>query len=370
MIELDAAQSLPAPAPWPNVNARLLGLGVGLPVNPLDRLANFSDTEFERFILEWANGYLSKKVPEVYEVQWRGGSGDKGRDIIVWLDPPAVSPRRYLLYQCKHYEKRLGTDAAAVEIGKVLYYTAEGHYSVPKEYWFVTHQGVTGNLQDLLDEPGKLRDFITLNWKKYCEDKIAKQPTPLTEKLQTYIAGFDFSIFRAKQPHDLIKEHSETPYHLTVFGLPLVNRKPPPTPPSEVAATENGYISQLFSVIAEQLRAKVNGVEDFIGNPEMLRLFTRSRITFYSAEGLKELARDQMAHADYFETFLDDFASGLYHTYTADFASGLKRLQATVQAAQSLQLGSHILVHHATSTDREGVCHHLANNDVVVWCKS
>jgi hypothetical protein len=371
MNKVDAASTLPAPTPWPNANARLLGLGVGLPVDPLDRLANFSDLEFERFILEWANGYLSKKLPGVYEVQWRGGAGDKGRDIIVWLDPPTASPRRCLLYQCKHYDGHLGTDAAAVEIGKILYYTSEGDYPVPKEYWFVTHKGVTNNLQDLLDDSAKLKDFIIKNWDKYCGKTItAKKPIPLTEKLRSHIAGFDFSVFRAKQPHDLINEHSHTSYHLTVFGAPLINRPPPPAPPSEVAASENGYISQLFSVIAERLGVSVSRFADFSENAEMSRLFTRSRLTFYSAEGLKELARDQMSDADYFDTFLRNFADGLYHTYTMDWPSGLRRLQATVRAAQSLHLGGHILSPHATPNDREGVCHHLANNGDVVWCRS
>ena len=114
----------------------------------------------------------------------------------------------------------------------------------------------------------------------------------------------------------------------------------------------------------------VSATADFSSNPEMWRLFNRSRVTFYSAEGLKELARDQMADASFFETFLQHFADGLFHTYTRDWSSGLCRLQATAQAAQSLQLEAHVLTPHATPNDREGVCHHLANNGDIIWCKS
>ena len=77
-----AAADLPVPTPWPNANARLLGLGAGLPVAPLQRLAQFDDKAFERLVLEWAHGYLAQKVPDVVEVQQRGGAGDKGRDIV------------------------------------------------------------------------------------------------------------------------------------------------------------------------------------------------------------------------------------------------------------------------------------------------
>jgi hypothetical protein len=174
------AQKLSAPTPWPNANARLLGLGVGLPVDPLDRLAQFSPLEFERFTLEWASGYLAQKCSSVYEVQQRGGAGDKGRDIVVWFDPPSSSPRRWSLYQCKHYESRLGVGIAAAEIGKVLYYTFSGAYEAPEEYWFVTHLGVTSDFQDMLDEPKKLQDYILLNWNERCAKKITSKKKQLS----------------------------------------------------------------------------------------------------------------------------------------------------------------------------------------------
>lgn len=88
-VKHQAIENLSAPTPWPNANARLLGLGVGLPVQPLDRLAQFSPKEFERFTLEWASDFLPK-VQGFYEALQRGGAGDKGRDVIVWHDPPSV----------------------------------------------------------------------------------------------------------------------------------------------------------------------------------------------------------------------------------------------------------------------------------------
>jgi Restriction endonuclease len=360
---------LPKPAPWPNANARLLGVGAGLPVTSLDRLASFSAGDFERFILEWADGFLPNSVAGVDQVQQRGSSGDKGRDIVVWLDPSSSVPRRWCLYQCKHYDNRLGAGVAATEIGKVLYYTSKGDYRAPEQYWFVTHKGVTGDFQDLLDDPAKLRQFILDNWNKYCAKKIAVQEIALAESLKNHIKAFDFSIFRSKQPLELINEHAQTKYHLAIFGLPLIQRPPPPQPPSEVAAEETAYVTQLYAVIAEQLGIDIKAVADFAQNQQMQRIFDRSRITFYSAEGLKELARDQMADAAFFDSLLGFFKDGLFYTYSNMGQSGLHRLSATVQAAQSLQLGAHILEPHATPNDREGICHHLANDGAIQWCE-
>ena len=362
-------EPLPLPTPWPNANARLLGLGVGLPVNPLDRLAQFSAKEFERFTLEWADGYLARNIPGLHQIQQRGAANDKGRDIVVWLDPPETKPRRWCLYQCKHYSAHLSSGKAASEIAKILHYTLKGSYPAPIEYWFVTHRGVTGALQDLLDEPDKLREYVLKNWNKYCAGAITDTgKVELTDALKAHIASFDFSIFQAKQPHELINEHSKTSYHLAVFGAPLISRPPPPMPPSTVAPSERAYIAQLYEVIAEELGISISDAMDFAHSQSMRGLFDRSKITFYSAEGLKELARDHMADATFFDSLLNDFRNGLYHTYTAPAASGLVRLRSTVQAAQGLQLGAHALEPHTTPLDREGVCHHLANNGNVVWC--
>ena len=136
-------ENLKAPTPWPGANARLLGLGQGLPIAPLVRLASFSAAEFERFTLEWASDYLANKLPGIVEIQQRGGAGDKGRDVIAWLDPNTVPNRRWSLFQCKHYASALGAATAAAEIGKVLFYSHRGDYSFPQEYHFVTHKGVT-----------------------------------------------------------------------------------------------------------------------------------------------------------------------------------------------------------------------------------
>lgn len=343
---------------------------MGLPVEPLDRLAQFSALDFERLTLEWASEYLASKLPGVYEVQQRGGAGDKGRDIVVWLDPPSTSLRRWRLYQCKHYDNRLGIGIASAEIGKVLYYTFIGDYSAPQEYWFVTHRGVTSDFQDMLDAPEDLRTYVLTNWAQRCGDKITTQQTiPLDDALRTHIEAFDFSIFRAKQPLDLINEHAQTRFHLTVFGAPLIQRPAPPAPPSAVAAGETEYVNQLYDVFGESLGTPVSQAADFAHDSHLIRLFDRSRITFYCAEGLKELARDQMADTAYFDTLLEEFVNGLFHDYTESGLTGMQRLTNTIKAAQSLQLGGHLLAPHVVANDREGMCHQMANESRANWCQ-
>lgn len=359
--------ALPVPTPWPGANARLLGLGAGLPVDKLDRLALFSANEFERFTLEWATGYLSKKT-ETNEVQWRGGSGDKGRDVIVWLDASHIKPRRWQLYQCKHYDSNLGLSKAGIEIAKLLYYCFIGDYTKPESYNFVTHKGLTSPFQDLLDAPDKLKAEIISTWGDYSKSITSAKTISLTTEFRKYIEDFNFSIIKAKQPDELVKEHAQTEYHLIIFGAPLINRPDAPAPPSIVAEGEARYIEQLYDVISQHLNTKVSCFQDFEDSRYHAILFTRSRLTFYSAEGLFELARDQFASTLLFDSLVTEFGDGLFYTYTQPKDDPMERLQKTIQAAQSLQLGGHPLSPHMNSKDREGMCHQLANKDLMNWC--
>ena len=130
------------------------------------------------------------------------------------------------------------------------------------------------------------------------------------------------------------------------------------------------YVEREIEAYKESVsRPHLLGIADFAQNQQMQRIFDRSRITFYSAEGLKELARDQMADAAFFDSLLGYFKNGLFYAYSAIGHSGLNRLSATVQAAQSLQVGAHVLEPHATPNDREGICHHLANDGTIEWCQ-
>lgn len=362
LVEIDR------PTKWPSANARLLGLGAGLPVNPLDRLANFSADDFERFALEWADGYLRSKLPNVNDIQQRGGAGDKGRDIVVWFGEPGTTSRYWHLYQCKRYGTALGAGKGIGEIAKVLFYAFRGDFTLPSEYWFVTRKGVTGEFQDLIDDPQRLRAYVIENWNTYCSTAISKDAVALDGDFADYVSKLDFGFIRVKQPLDIINEHGLTKYHKVVFGAPLIERPPPTTPPSHVAESERGYVQELFKVIAEMTGNTITDDGDFAANTKAKGLFERSRMTFYSAEGLKELARDQMADAAYFDELLGEFRHGLYYTYSAPAESGLSRLSETVKAAQIQQVSSSVLKDHMTSPDREGICHHLANNGDVAWC--
>jgi hypothetical protein len=369
----DELKPVDVPTKWPGANARLLGVGggYGLPVKPLDRLGLFSSDDFERFVLEWAQGYLKEKLAGVTDVQQRGGAGDKGRDIVVWFGKPGAPDRFWHLYQCKRYASKIGKGIAFEEIGKVLYFASLGKYTLPHEYWFVTRKGVTGDLQDLVDDPEKLKEELIANWGEYCAKTIKKSTEiKLEGALLDFVRKTDLSIVKVKQPLDILHEHSQTYFHDIVFGKPLTERPPAPAPPSTIAEEERAYVQQLFQVISEMISAPVKAEDDFASHSKSATLFERSRITFYSAEGLKRLAHDQMHQVEFFHDLVTQFGDGLYHTYNGPAANGHERLRLTINAAQAQVVSGHVLNPHLKPLDREGICHHLANDGIAKWCQN
>ena len=106
------------------------------------------------------------------------------------------------------FNSLLGAGAAAAEIGKVLRYTSKGDYTKPTRV-LVCHTlgGDFQIFQDMLNSPERLRGYILDNWDERCSTKItSKTKIELVDELKAHIQGFDSSIFRAKQPLDLIND--------------------------------------------------------------------------------------------------------------------------------------------------------------------
>jgi hypothetical protein len=354
---------LPDPKPFPGANTRLV-LGVGAPMQPLKRLAGFSPDEFEIFVLEWVQGYLKSQYREIRR---QGGAGDKGRDVVAFIDDSTTKPRRWDNYQCKHYKDPLEPTKFYSELGKLCYYTFKGDYIIPQNYLIVTHQGVGQKLSDFLDKPEELRTNLVKNWENYCETKITdKEKIKLEGDFLEYVKKFDFSIIRQMPPLDLIEQHSKTKYHALIFGTELKKRPKSILPPDNIEPREIRYIEQMYEAFSEHLRTVVNSQEDFRNKRHLQHCFGKAREGFYCAESLKEFARDSYEE-NYFSEILDEFNEGLDLTVNGNFPDGYERIIKTSEMALQLQISGTMLRDELKPNDRIGMCHHLANEDRISW---
>lgn len=352
------------PPPRPDANERLL-YGAGAWMDPLKRLSTFEDGDFEAFVLQWVEGYLGKQYNEV---QRRGASGDKGRDIVAWIDPPGTPSRRWDLYQCKHYKNPLAPSDFHVEIGKICHYVHGGDYSWPQRYFILTHKGVGNDLQDLIDRPEDFRASLKKFWDAQCATKIVRGSNiKLEGPLLDFVEKADFSIIHAVSPSTLIEQHSHTKYHAYVFGTKLKARPPVPTPPIEPTVTETEYVKAMYGAFSEHLGANVASINQCVSHSYLRPAFNHARVCFYSAESLKEFARESWPDDTCFNAIVQVVNQGISFVMTLPHRDGFERMQKVCEVAISVQVDGANPLGVPFPNDRVGICHQLANDGTIKW---
>lgn len=337
----------------------------GSPIPKIDRLKGMSEDDFEVMVLEWAHGYLKGKYKEVRQY---GGAGDKGRDVVGVYENGDTD-----VYQCKHYDNSISPSIINVEFGKLCHYTFLKDYAIPKNYFIVAPQGVGSTLQDLLDNPEKLRSQLIENWEKHCQKDItSRKEIKLEGDFKKYVESFDFSIIKCKQPLDLIDEHSKTVFHPSRFGGGLIkSRDIIPKAGNDIDARELHYTTQLLDVYSEHLKSEVKDIGTLQKlSTDYFEEFSEHRDSFYSAESLEKFSRDNFPDAN--PPPFDELKSDALSLVKTNLSllrkeDGYTRMQRSILEVQKQGFTSNPLRDETTLIDKKGLCHHLANDKKVVW---
>jgi hypothetical protein len=355
---MKTTQLPPAPAPPTPPTADVIA--AGLPVSPIDRLRIMSPRAWTDFVLEWADSLKTKYAL----VERCDGAGDMGRDVIGFEKLDAGDP--WDNYQCKHYDHQLTPGDIWLELGKLIYYTHIGEFSVPRRYFFVAPQGAGPKLSSLLRSATKLRAGLLENWEQKCRHEItSKRDIPLDDQLKAHIGAIDFSIFSAPSPLTIIEEHSRTRHYAARFGGGLRARPPTPAPPTTIAANEANYIRALLDAYEDRLKAILQS-PDQITDTALAQHFKRARLEFYSAEALKGFSRDTVPLGT-FEVLLDEVFNGIADVLQSAHSDAYARVLATVGHAKTLPLSASPLFARISSPDKGGMCHQLANEKLIKW---
>ncbi len=333
-------------------------------LDPIKILQIFSEDDYESLIEDWQRSYLGKKYSDVERL---GGSGDKGRDVIC-TDILGET----CIYQCKHYDRKLNKSDVLLEIGKICYYCYNGDYKIPKKYYFVSPQGVTTYVRDMLLDPIKLKKELIDNWDNNCSTKItSKEKVILEGKFLEFIDSFNFSIFNYISPKNFLSDFKTTPYYTKWFGDIVKPRKMIEHPPEKIETYELRYINKILEAYSEHLG---KNIEDQIllekEYPDLYEHFNRQRLYFFSAEYLAAFSRETYPPEDqFFEKLKDEMYHGIIDEIENDAKNGFERLKKVLLRSRELILSSNNpLQSEVNIKDRQGLCHHLANErDDVKW---
>ncbi|WP_419777750.1 ABC-three component system protein [Malaciobacter marinus] len=337
-------------------------VSIGKQINPIHRIKLMSPEEWEMLTEEWLDiktGYHS--------IEQIGGAGDLGRDVIAYIDNPKDNPENYQwdCYQCKHYNKPLSPSDIWTEFGKIIYYTFMNEFPIPNNYYFVAPQGIGSSLSSLLKDAVKLKESIRNAWEKYCQDEITKtESIPLVNDLLVYFNQFDFSIFDKIVPKIIVEEHKKHHNHLPRFGGGLPSRTSIEIPSVDIDKKLR-YVEQLVKAYDSDSVDSINTVEH-IEDSKYHRHFKDSRKSFYKAEELRALTRDNLKE-QVFKDFKEDIFDGIINKAEEDFDNGYKKAKEVESEASKIIIDSNPLTETCRPVDKKGVCHHLVNDKKISW---
>jgi len=332
---------------------------------PIEKLRNMSADQYEDFVLEWVHGFLMKQS-KYQRVVRSGGAGDKGRDVIGYVDD-----KRWDCYQCKYYKAALAPTDIWKELAKLCYYTLKGDYPVPRNYYFMAPSGIGSKLEGYLKDPQGLKKGLTENWENYCKGHItSKKDVLLTEELKSYIEAFDFSIVKSIPPLELIEQHQKTIWHSYRFGG-LISKKKRTfiIPEQNPDPKETRYIKQLLEAYSDYTREQIDSIEALNSKPLLSKHLKRQRVYFFSVDALEQFSRDISQNAEaHFASFKDEIQSAVIEICEDDYDNGFERVKATLNASVNCSLdANNILKTELKMDDKKGICHHLANENKLIW---
>ena len=333
----------------------------GAPIRSLDRLKIMNADDWEKLTEEW----LDLKDNKYVETKRLAGAGDMGRDIVAYITDPKSNPHDYEwdCYQCKHYDHPLRPSDIWVEFGKIIYYTHKKEYPIPKKYYFIAPQGIGTSLNKLLQDTSILKDELNKNWDKYCKEKITQTEHILIDgDFLNYFESFDFSIFNSIEPKTIINEYKDHENYLTTFGGVL-----PPRPavqvPDEIEDLK--YVDQLVKSYNTNSSNEILNIED-IASSKYQEHFEDARKSFYKAEELRMLNRDSLPDG-IFKNLKENIYDGVSSKSREEFDDGYKKVLAVESEAVKIPIESNPLKDVCQTIDKKGLCHHLANDEKLIW---
>jgi hypothetical protein len=347
-------------------------VSIGIPIPPVRLLQVMSAEDWERFTEEWLSFHKARGAYQ--SIKRFSGPGDLGLDVVAFTAKEGFA-KPWDSYQCKHYNHALTPGDVYGEIGKIIYHSFQRTppfnqlCRVPQHHVFIAPFGVGITLGRLLKDPRRFKAEVRAKWGSHCLPAIgAGIEAPLNDELRAYFDAFDFAIFEDRTAVELVEEHAQTVFHAARFGGGLPPRGEPDAPPAEPTESESLYLRKLLDAYGDYLGVLVAAREELLPHSGLEGHYDRQRVLFYSAESLRNFARDRTPPRT-FDSLQDDVYNGVIDICEAAHSDALERLRKTVSTAAQLDVSGNALVGVTKVADKQGICHQLANDNRLTWTK-
>ncbi|RPK69482.1 hypothetical protein EES45_36600 [Streptomyces sp. ADI97-07] len=327
----------------------------------------FNADDWEDFTVEWVHALGLWEGRPYLRVQRMGGAGDRGADVAACLTLQGTAGEWHC-YQCKHYAKPIGQAEAFPEIAKIFTAKVLDKYELPTRYVFVAPRIGTA-LDRLLLNPPQLREEFLTAW----DDDDSKLGMKLTPEVRGAVGELaratDFSMFSAQNLDEIVRLHATTPHHVRRFPERLKPRPGADPAPKDEKDHEAVYVRKLLAAYNEKHGLSLQTLQQARETERVRRHFTRQREAFFHAEALRLFARDSVPDATY-EAIETDLYDVVIEIEDRDYDLGHDRMDAVMDAAMAHTPNQHnVLAPVVRTKDLMGLCHHLANDERLTWCK-
>ncbi|WP_144440720.1 ABC-three component system protein [Streptomyces roseifaciens] len=334
---------------------------------PLQQVFYWTPDQWEQFTCEWVRmrrdelGYLGVEIV--------GGTNDRGADVVAFMSDQRLNGVWHC-YQCKHHSADLTLDDALPEMIKPFVATLETSRTLPTRYTFVAPR-IHPRLKDTVLTPAELKKRF-LAYMDGRTRPVAALPSATREAVRELAVRTDFSMFWTVNLDEVLEVYSKSQLFASRFNLPPTGEPRKLLPPPVPQGNEARYLQKLLDVYQERFGVDIATVEDAFEHPSSGQHLGRQRVAFFDAESLRMYARESVP-GDAYEELQDDVLANLIEVIDMDFPSGWDRLQEVLKASgQLVPTGSPLLTHlvsHFRNSQRKGMCHQLANDDKLTWCK-
>ena len=336
-----------------------------------DILKTMDEDTYEELVTSWAYWCLKigkvKKYEDVFRI---GGAGDGGIDVIAYYD---IANRDYDIYQCKHYDHPVNRGDVIAELGKFLYHVYNGEFQMPRDYFLMAPQGLSGPFNKIYSFPDKLKQSIKNSWDKDIAGNIeSKIIVKLEGDFVRFIDEFDYKKFKLVSPDKLLEDvHQRENRHIyfQYFGyrkdeLERVNIKKP----AAHQDYEANYIHHLVDAYND-----VDGVEKItpenVGDSSFARHFDYSRDEFWMAESVRKMSEENCpGDTDEFRELENDMMHHVVDTNNESHKNAFERVKAVTKQATSMpKKENRIISGELSSGELKGVCFQLSNENKLIW---
>lgn len=342
----------------------------GIPIPPVLLLQVMSFEEWESFTEEWLSYHKGNGFYQ--SIKRFSGSGDLGLDVVAFTAMEGFA-KPWDSFQCKRYDHPLQPNNIYGEVGKIIYHSFQRtppfnqECRIPRSHVFISPHGVGITVGRFLKDPERFKEQVRQKWESHCVPRIGKKiSAPLNGEFLEYFDAFDFSIFDDRTAVELIEEHAQTVFHSARFGGGLPPREQPEEPPPQPTEAESLYLHKLLEAYSDHLRKPITERKGLDPHPKLAEHYERQRVLFYCAESLRNFARDRTPPLT-FNSLQDDVYHGVIDTCEATYTDALECLRKTVTMAGSIDISGNALAGVTRITDKQGICHQLANDDRLKW---